>query len=106
MAKAAATPAKQLGKSDLIKELIEATQLERKQVVSVLDTLTDIIKKQLKRAGGIKVLGLFNVKTKHVPERPAGEYPGFGGVMKQMPKRPASKKVKVLALKDLKEAVS
>jgi len=109
MAKAAKAAAKKpVSKSQCIAGVAEETGLTRKQVTSVFDALAKQIKSALssKGPGVINVGGLMKVKVRSVAARPAGmRKDPFTGEMRQFAAKPASKKVKLLPLKALKEMV-
>jgi nucleoid DNA-binding protein len=110
MAKAAKAAAnkKPVSKSQVIAAIAEETELSRKDVSRVMESLGGQIKKALsgKGPGVINVGGLMKIKVRSVPAKPArtGKDP-FTGEMRQFAAKPASKKVKVLPLKALKEMV-
>lgn len=111
MAKAAATKkAKAPTKSEITGAISEATGLAKKEVLSVLEALANEIKKALgsRGPGVFAVPGLVKVERKKVPARPAKKNvpnPFKPGEFMDQPARPASVKVKVRALKNLKEMV-
>lgn len=99
-----------LSKSALIRTISEvATDVSKKQVVAVLDCLNQLIEKHIKSGGpGIFVMpGLMKVTVVKKPARPArkGINP-FTGEEIMIKAKPASKAVKVKALKKLKEMVA
>jgi nucleoid DNA-binding protein len=107
MAKAAA-PKKPLTKSQILANIAEATDVPKKQVAAVLEALTQEIKKSLsgKGAGVIAIPGLVKIEKKKVPARPAQKNvpnPFKPGEFMDRPAKPAYNKVKVRALKTLKE---
>lgn len=107
MAKAAAAK-KPLTKTELLTNIATATDLTKKQVAAVLDALTAEIKKSLssKGAGAITVPGLLKIEKKKVPARPAQKNvpnPFKPGELMDRPAKPAYNKVKVRALKSLKD---
>lgn len=107
-AKAAAANKKPVSKSQCIAAIAEHTELSRKQVTAVFDSLGEQIKKALsgKGPGVINVAGLMKIKVRSVPAKPAGPRKDpFTGEIRPFPAKPASKKVKVLPLKALKEMV-
>ena len=108
MAKAAATPKKPLTKTELLTNIAVATDVPKKQVAAVLDALAAEIKKSLgnKGAGVIAIPGLVKVEKKRVPARPAQKgvsNPFKPGELMDRAAKPAYNKVKVRALKLLKE---
>ena len=107
MAKAA-TPKKPLTKTELYANIAAATEVPKKQVVAVLEALAAEIKKSLgsKGAGAITIPGLVKIEKKKVPARPAQTgvpNPFKPGELMDRPAKPASNKVKVRALKLLKD---
>lgn len=95
-------------KTAILNELAENTQLSRKQVASVLDELSVLIERHLKkRAVGEFILpGLLKIKSVKRPARPARKNvpnPFKPGEFMDIPKKPATTRVKVLPLKKLKE---
>ena len=110
-----AAPAKKLtavterySKTQMLTEITENTELSKKQVQSVLDELTDIIERHVKkRAVGEFVLpGLLKIATVKKPAKKArkGINP-FTGEETTFKAKPASIAVKIRPLKKLKEMV-
>jgi len=107
MAKAA-VPTKPLTKSELLANLAAATELPKNQVGAVLDALAVEIKNSLgnKGAGAITIPGLIKIEKKKVPARKAEKgvpNPFKPGELMDRPAKPAYSKVKVRALKLLKD---
>lgn len=98
-----------MSKSNMIKAITDHTGLNKKEVVSVLDSLTQVIEKHVKSGGpGVFVLpGLMKISVVKKPARAArkGVNP-FTGEEIMIKARPAYKAVKVKALKKLKEMVA
>ena len=98
-----------LSKSGMIKTITDVTCLGKKDVVAVLDCLTQVIEKHVKSGGpGIFVMpGLMKISVVKKPARPArkGVNP-FTGEEIMIKARPAYKAVKIKALKKLKEMVA
>ncbi len=110
MAKAATAAKKAPSKSEILNNMAEATGLTKKQVASVLDALSAEIKKSLSSRGpGVFAIpGLVKVEKKKVPARPAQKNvpnPFKPGEFMDRAAKPASVKVKVRALKNLKDMV-
>jgi nucleoid DNA-binding protein len=105
MAKAAAKKAPT--KTEILQNIASATDLTKKQVAAVLDALTEEIRKSLSsRGAGVFTLpGLVKVEKKKVPARPAqkGVKNPFTGELQDRPAKPAYNKVKVRALRSLKD---
>jgi nucleoid DNA-binding protein len=96
---------KVLNKTQLIAIISEQVDLEKKKVSAVLDTITDIIAKELKKPGLFQIPGLVKIEKKTIPAQKAikdWKNP-FTGEIGTKPAKPASTKVKVRALKKLKD---
>ena len=96
-------------KSELFGSIAERTELTRRQVTEVFEALGTEIKKDIgKRAGGqvFKVPGLMTIKIVNKPATKArkGINP-FTGEEMTFKAKPASRKVKILAMKGLKDLV-
>lgn len=109
MAKAAASK-KAPTKSEIYGCIAEASGLSKKDVVAVFDALANEIKKHMgPRGGGIFMIpGLIKITRKKVPARPAQKNvpnPFKPGEFRDLPAKPASSKVAVRALKNLKVMV-
>ncbi len=107
MAKVAATK-KPLTKTELLANIAAATDVPKKQVVAVLEALADEIRKSLgaKGAGVIAIPSLVKIEKKRIPARAAQKgvpNPFKPGELMDRPAKPAYNKVKVRALKLLKE---
>lgn len=106
--KKSAGSAKARTKSQIFGELAEDNELTRKQVASVFDTLSGMIKKDLgKRGPGIfTVPGLMKIKVVRKPATKArkGINP-FTGEPTVFKAKPARNVVKVQPLKGLKDMV-
>jgi len=98
-----------LSKSGMIRTMTDVTTLSKKDVVCVLDCLTQVIEKHVKSGGpGTFVLpGLMKISVVKKPARAArkGVNP-FTGEEIMIKARPAYKAVKIKALKKLKEMVA
>ncbi len=108
--KKAATPAtkKPPTKAEIYRELAETTELPRKQVVEVLDALTEMMVKSLKKNGEFNLVGLAKMQLIKKPAVKGGKLvrnPFTGEMVPQKPK-PASKNVKMRPLKALKDKVN
>ena len=95
-------------KTEVYAALADKTGLTKKQIASVMDSLTDFIKAQMSKKGpGLFVLpGLLKVKRHKKPPQAErmGRNPKTGEEM-VIKAKPARTVVKVLALKQLKETV-
>jgi hypothetical protein len=101
---------KPITKSAILQKLAEATGLNRKQVSSVFESLSDLIKGELTRKGGaasFTIPGLVKLTVKSKDKVPAGErMDPFTKTMKWYPEKPASKRVRARALKGLNNMVN
>jgi nucleoid DNA-binding protein len=100
---------KRLTKAQVIGEIASATELDKKSVNRVFETLSEIIRKQLVGRGGpgeFVIPGL--VKLRVVKKPATKERQGINPFTKEpitIPAKPASKKVRATALKALKDLV-
>ena len=101
---------KPLTKTEILRNISESTGLAKKDVVLVLDHLTNEIQKSLKGSGiGVfSIPGLVKIERRKVPARPAqkGVKNPFTGELQDRPAKPASVNVRVRALKNLKAMVA
>jgi len=105
----AAKPIKSaLNKSALVAHLVESSGVESKSVKAVLSALEDVTLASVnkKGAGEFTLPGLLKIVAQKVPAKPKrfGKNP-FTGQDQWFAAKPASVKVKVRALKKLKDAV-
>jgi DNA-binding protein HU-beta len=99
---------KRLTKSQVISELAEATELDKKSINRVFDGLTDIIKKQLGPRGPGEFVIPGMLKLRAVKKAATKDRPGINPFTKQpitIRGKPASKKIRASALKALKDLV-
>jgi nucleoid DNA-binding protein len=93
-------------KSEIMGSIADATSLSKKDVSAVLEALSEEIRKAVgsKGAGVFTIPGLVKVIRKKVPAKPAqkGVKNPFTGEIRDVPAKPASVKVAVRALKQLK----
>lgn len=98
-----------LSKSGMIRTITDVTSLNKRDVVAVLECLTQVIEKHVKAGGpGIFVMpGLMKISVVKKPARPArkGVNP-FTGEEIMIKAKPAYRAVKIRALKKLKEMVA
>ena len=97
-------------KSAILSEVASNTDLSKKQVVAVLDELTNLIERHVKKGavGEFTLPGLLKIKTVKKPARKARKNvanPFRPGETMDIAAKPASTKIKVLPLKGLKEFV-
>ena len=108
MAKAA--PKKPLTKTQIISNVADATGLTKKEVAGVFDALGAEIKKSLssRGSGSFTLPGLVKIEKKKVPARPARKgvpNPFKPGELMDVPAKPATNKIKVRPLKNLKDMI-
>ncbi|MDA0688222.1 MAG: HU family DNA-binding protein [Proteobacteria bacterium] len=112
--KAAATPKKapaiqkKYTKTEILNEIAQNTELSKKQVAAVIDELGVLIERHIKKraVGEFTLPGLLKIKSVVRPARPARKgvpNPFKPGELMDIPKKPATTRVKVLPLKKLKE---
>lgn len=93
-------------KTEVFNAIAEATDLSKKDVAAVFDALTNEISKALSKRGPgqFTMPGLLKIVVKNVPAKPRRQVrnPATGEMIWADPK-PASKSVRVRALKSLKE---
>ncbi len=96
-------------KTEIMSSIADATGLSKKDVAAVFDALSDEIKKAMgsRGAGMFSLPGLLKIEKKKVPARPAQKnwLNPFTKEIQDRPAKPASVKVKVRPLKNLKEMV-
>merc|ERR1712232_1084545 len=88
-------------------KVAEATELKPKQVKAVITNYLEIAAAELKKNGKFKLGGILNMKLKKKPARPARK--GVNPFTKEpcvFKAKPASKTVRVLPMKKLKEAIN
>ena len=94
-------------KSEIVAQITKDTDLSRKQVTAVFDSLNGQIKKSLRSGGLFTVPGLLKLKVVKKPATKARE--GINPFTKEkmvFKAKPASKKVRALPLKSLKAFVN
>jgi nucleoid DNA-binding protein len=94
-------------KSEIFAQICKDTKLSRKQVAGVFDSLNGVVRKSLRGSGLFTLPGLLKMKVVKKPAVP--ERQGINPFTKQptvFKAKPASKKVRVLALKGLKTFVN
>ncbi len=106
MAKKAPSP-KAAGKSEVFANIAETTGLSKKEVSAVFDALTTEIGKALNKKGpGVfQIPGLCKIIRKEKPATPARKGVMVLGQLRDLPAKPASRKVVVRPLKSLKGMV-
>ena len=103
------TGVKPMTKTEIMRAISETTGLAKKDVVAVVESLTEEIGKALKSngVGVFSIPGLVKIERRKVPARPAQKNVKnpFTGELQDRPAKPASVKVRVRALKNLKAMV-
>lgn len=99
---------KPMNKTELYGSIAEDTGLTKKQVSEVFDSLSAKINGSLGKGGCGKFVlpGLMKVEVKNIPAKPARKgvpNPFKPGETMDVPAKPASKKIVVRALKNLKD---
>lgn len=104
------TPAiqKKYTKTEILNEIAENTELSKKQVAAVLEELSVLIERHVKKraVGEFTLPGLLKIKSVVRPARPARKNvpnPFKPGELMDIPRKPATTRVKALPLKRLKE---
>jgi nucleoid DNA-binding protein len=103
-----ATTAKPATKSEILANIAESTELSRKQVSAVFDALAEQIKGAVSKKGpGVfAVPGLMKIKVVNKPATKAAMWVNPFTKLEEMRKaKPATRKIKVLPLKGLKDFV-
>jgi len=94
-------------KTEILNNIANATDLSKKQVQAVFDALGAEIKKNLspRGAGAFTIPGLLKITKQKKPAQPAIKNwrNPFTGEIQDKPPKPASVKVKLTALKNLKD---
>jgi len=94
-------------KSEILATISKDTELSRKQVNGVFDSLNGIVKKSLRGNGLFTLPGLLKLKVVKKPATKAREGVNpFTGEKMMFKAKPASKKVRALPLKSLKSMVN
>jgi nucleoid DNA-binding protein len=93
--------------SQVVASVAETNGLKNKQVKGVIDALFGVAATEIKKNGNFKLAGMLNLKLKKKPATPAKK--GINPFTKEpcvFKAKPASKIVRALALKMLKEALN
>ena len=103
MAKKSAAPTK----SEILAQIAKETDLSKKQVGAVFDSLAGAVKKSLRSHSLFTLPGLLKMKVVKKPATKAREGVNpFTGEKMMFKAKPASKKVRIMALKNLKGFVN
>ena len=95
-------------KTQMLNQIAEETELSRKQVASVFDSLEEIIHGHIRKTGcgEFTLPGLLKIKTRKIPARKAKKNvpnPFRPGELMDVAAKPATIRVKVLPLKKVKD---
>merc|ERR1712139_557423 len=88
----------------VFQSVAETTGLKTKEVKGVVDAFMGVAVAQVKKSGSFKIAGMLNMKLKHKPARAAKK--GVNPFTKEpcvFKAKPASKTVRCLPMKKLKE---
>ena len=99
---------KRLTKAQVITEISEFSELDKKSVSRVFDGLTELIKKQLSARGPGEFVIPGLLKLKAIKKPATKDRPGINPFTKQpitIKGKPASKKIRASALKSLKDLI-
>ncbi len=99
---------KKYTKTEILNEIAQNTELSKKEVAAVLEELGVLIERHIKKraVGEFTLPGLLKIKSVVRPARPARKgvpNPFRPGELMDIPRKPATTRVKVLPLKKLKE---
>lgn len=99
---------KKYTKTEILNEISANTDVSKKEVAAVLDELAVLIERHIKKraVGEFTLPGLLKIKSVVRPARPARKgvpNPFRPGETMDIPRKPATTRVKVLPLKKLKE---
>lgn len=105
---AAAKTKKSPTKTEILNNIADEAGLSKKEVAAVFDALSDEIRKNLGRrgSGAFTIPGLLKIEKKRVPARKAKKgvpNPFKPGELMDVAARPASNKIKVRPLKNLRD---
>ncbi|MEQ8953302.1 MAG: HU family DNA-binding protein [Gammaproteobacteria bacterium] len=106
--KKAAAITKKYTKTQILNEIAANTSVPKKDVTAVLDELAVVIERHIKKrsVGEFTLPGLLKIKSVVRPARPARKNvpnPFKPGELMDVPRKPATTRVKVLPLKKLKD---
>ena len=94
-------------KSEILNQIAKETSLSRKNVSAVFESLNGVIKKSLRSHGLFTLPGLAKLKVVKKPATKAREGVNpFTGEKMMFKAKPASKKVRAMPLKNLKNMVN
>lgn len=99
---------KKYTKTEILNEIAGNTDISKKDVAAVIEELSVLIERHIKKrsVGEFTLPGLLKIKSVVRPARPARKNvpnPFKPGELMDIPKKPATTRVKVLPLKKLKD---
>ena len=99
---------KKFTKTEILNEIASNTDISKKDVAAVIEELAVLIERHVKKraVGEFTLPGLLKIKSVVRPARPARKNvpnPFKPGELMDIPKKPATTRVKVLPLKKLKD---
>jgi len=96
---------KSLTRAGFLTEISQKTNLPKQDVEAVFDTAIQLVQQELEKTGTANLAGLVKIERKQIPARP--ENPAyrnpFTKEIQVRPAKPASTKIKVRALKPIKD---
>merc|ERR1719343_360253 len=93
---------KSITKGAIAEALVDGTELKKSDAMTVLDTLSELIAKEVKKTGKFTLPGVCMIKTRYKPATKAGKRNIFGKEVKVKAK-PAKTVVKCFAVAALKQ---
>jgi len=98
---------KPMNKTELLSSIADKSGLTKKDVTSVVDALTEVIREQLGKTGSVVLPGIIKITVIDKPAKEATTKanPFKPGEMMEVKAKPASRVVKVRPLKGLKDMV-
>merc|ERR1719316_2260294 len=95
---------KALSKGGMVEALSSSTEVDKKTISEILDTLVDVATSEVKKTGKFIIPGLCMLKTRIRPARKAGKTQAFGKTIK-VKARKAKKIVKAYCVAALKQSI-
>merc|ERR1712176_1192275 len=92
-----------MSKGAMAQELADATELKKSEVTKVLDALTSVATREVKKTGKCTIPGVCMIKTRVKPATKAGKREIFGKVV-MVKAKPAKTVVKAFAVAALKRS--
>eukprot|EP00405_Crypthecodinium_cohnii_P006951 CAMPEP_0194782714 /NCGR_PEP_ID=MMETSP0323_2-20130528/78838_1 /TAXON_ID=2866 ORGANISM="Crypthecodinium cohnii, Strain Seligo" /NCGR_SAMPLE_ID=MMETSP0323_2 /ASSEMBLY_ACC=CAM_ASM_000346 /LENGTH=112 /DNA_ID=CAMNT_0039721547 /DNA_START=91 /DNA_END=429 /DNA_ORIENTATION=+ len=102
--KSNAVPAKSMSKTALAQALADATELKKSQCSAVLNSLAEVVTKEVKKTGKVVLPGISMLKTRVKPATKAGKREIFGKVC-MVQAKPAKTVIKAFPVAALKKSI-